>query len=204
MTGSREQHWDNVYATKAETTVSWYEPSADLSLKLIARTGVAKSAPILDVGAGVSHLPEGLLKAGYTDITVLDVSAEAIQRLTTRQAPGAPVRGIVADVTSWQPDRAYGLWHDRAVLHFLIDEADRAAYRRTLLAALARDGHAIIATFAPSGPERCSGLPVRRYGAADLQALFGETLTLRESIEFDHQTPGGATQRFHVAWLQRR
>ena len=200
---SRQQHWDKVYETKAEDAVSWFEASPELSLDLIARTGVPKSAPILDVGAGVSRLPERLVRAGYTDISVLDVSAEAIRRLTARQLPGSPVRGIVADVTTWQPDRAYAVWHDRAVLHFLVNEPDRAAYGRTLAAALAPGGHALIATFAPTGPERCSGLPVRRYGAADLTALFAGLLTLRDSFEVDHRTPSGQIQRFHVGWLQR-
>ena len=131
---------------------------------------------------------------------MLDVSAKAIARLNTRHAP---IRGIVADVTTWQPDRRYAVWHDRAVLHFLVEEADCVAYRRTLMAALAPDGHAVIATFAPSGPERCSGLPVRRHGAADLVTLFGPTLVLKDSFEFDHRAPGGAVQRFHAAGMTR-
>jgi trans-aconitate methyltransferase len=192
-----------VYRGKAEDELSWFEASPETSLDLITRTGVAKSAPIVDVGGGVSRLAGRLIEAGFTDVTVLDVSAEAIRLLSARLPAGAPVRRIVADVTRWRPDRTYAIWHDRAVLHFLTDEAGRAAYRRALLAALDPGGQAIIATFAPSGPERCSGLPVRRYGAADLEAFVGDAFTLLESFEFDHITPAGRSQRFHVARLRR-
>ncbi len=200
---SRQLHWDKVYETKGEDQVSWFEPEPTLSLDLIARTGAAKTDAIIDVGAGTSRLPEILVRDGYTDITVLDVSEQAIGKMLARQPAGSPVRGIVADIATWQPERSYSVWHDRAVLHFLLDDAERDGYRRALLAALKPGGQAIIATFAPTGPERCSGLPVRRYGAADLQALFGDALSLEESFEFDHPTPGGAIQRFHVARLKR-
>jgi hypothetical protein len=204
-------HWDAVYRTRGEAAVSWYERQPEISLRLIERTGVPKDAPVLDVGGGLSRLPESLLAAGHRDITVLDISGEAIRRLLARQAdhaPGegrveGPVKGIVADITRWRPRRSYAIWHDRAVLHFLTGEADRIAYRDTLLAALRPQGHAIIATFAPSGPERCSGLPVRRYDAQALGLLLGEGFALRDSFEFDHHTPAGNIQRFHVGWLQR-
>jgi SAM-dependent methyltransferase len=203
-TPSRRDHWDGVYGAKAEDEVSWFEASPEISLRLIERTGIAKSAPILDVGGGLSRLASRLVAAGYSDVTVMDISAEAIRRLLQRPAPDSAVQTILADVTAWQPGRAYEIWHDRAVLHFLIDERDREAYRSALDAALAPQGQALIATFAPSGPEKCSGLPVRRYGAADLEALFGDGFALLETFEFDHQTPTGRVQRFHVGRLQRR
>jgi SAM-dependent methyltransferase len=206
-------HWDAVYQSKAETAVSWFEQEPRISLRLIERTGAPKDAPILDVGGGLSRLPECLAAAGYRDITVLDISGEAIRRLLERQAgqvrqagrtaEQGGIEGIVADITNWRPPRDYAVWHDRAVLHFLTGEDDRIAYRDALLAGLRPQGHAIIATFAPSGPERCSGLPVRRYDAQALGLLLGEGFALRDSFEFDHRTPAGAVQRFHVGWLQR-
>jgi trans-aconitate methyltransferase len=204
MTDYSAEYWDEIYRTKLENEVSWFEDKPKLSLGLIERTGVPKDAPILDVGGGLSRLPDSVLAAGYTDITILDISSEAIRQIMLRYTDTTSVRGIAADVTLWRPDRAYAVWHDRAVLHFLTAEGDRAAYRDTLLAALAPQGHALIATFAPSGPERCSGLPVRRHGAADLQTLLGDGFDLRDSFEFDHYTPSGRVQRFHVGWLQRR
>jgi hypothetical protein len=201
---SRQQHWDDVYGLNAEDEVSWFEASPRISLALIGRSGLARSSPIIDIGAGVSRLPAQLLASGYSDITVLDLSTKAVGYLIEHQISRDSVTGIVADVTTWQPDRAYKLWHDRAVLHFLTDEADRARYRDTLLTALAPGEQAVITTFAPSGPERCSGLPVQRYGAAEIKAFAGSAFTMQESFEFDHTTPAGRIQRFHVARLMRR
>ncbi len=163
MANVLQHHWNEVYGTKGESEVSWFEASPDTSIEIIACTGIDKSAPIIDVGAGISRLPDRLVERGYTDITVLDISTEAVRRLTDRLPADAPVRGVVADVTEWRPDRTYQVWHDRAVLHFLTKEVDRAGYRRALNSGLATGGQAIIATFALSGPERCSGLPVQRY-----------------------------------------
>jgi len=202
-TPARRKHWDDVYGRKAESEVSWFEATPSRSLELIEQTGVGRSAPIIDIGGGLSRLADSLVAAGYADVTVLDISGEAVRQLMARQPPGAPVHAIVSDVTTWQPDRTYAVWHDRAVLHFLLDEADRSAYRSKLLTALASQGHVIIATFAPSGPERCSGLPVRRYGREDLQAWLGKEFVLLDSFEFDHTTPSGAVQRFHVGRFQR-
>ncbi len=200
----RSQHWDDVFGRKAENEVSWFEVLPSRSLELIRQTGVARSASIIDIGGGLSRLADSLVEAGYTDVTVLDISANAVGHLLARQKPGSPVHGIVSDVTEWQPDRRYAVWHDRAVLHFLIEEDDRRAYRSKLLAALAPQGHVIIATFAPTGPERCSGLPVRRYGREELLAWLGGEFALLDSVEFDHATPGGSIQRFHVGRFQRR
>ena len=194
----RKAHWDVVYATKAEDEVSWYEPFPETSLELIARTGVPKHAAIIDIGGGLSRLADRLAANGYSDLTRLDISSEAIDRLATRQGPGSPIEGIVADVSTWRPERRYDVWHDRAVLHFLIEEADRAHYRNNLLAALRPGGQAVIATFAPSGPERCSGLAVRRYDGRELAEFLGGEFAELESFEFDHRMPGGGMQRFHV------
>ena len=203
MDEDRKTHWDGVYGTKAETDVSWFEPAADLSLDLIARTGAEPDAAIIDVGGGLSPLADGLAARGHTDITVLDISAEAIGKRLKRQPAGSPIQGIVADITQWRPARAYDVWHDRAVLHFLTSDEDRAAYHRALSEGLATGGQAIIATFAPTGPERCSGLPVRRYGPSDLTAFLGPRFQLIEAFEFDHETPGGSVQRFHVGRLKK-
>lgn len=201
MTDSRQCHWDEVYETRAETDVSWFEATPELSLDLIRRTNTAPEAAIIDVGGGLSHLAGALIEAGHSDVTVLDISETAITRLDRH---GGRVRGIAADITAWMPDRLYKVWHDRAVLHFLTEEADRDAYRRALLASLVPGGQAIIATFAPSGPERCSGLSVRRYGREDLEAWLGDAFDMAESFEFDHLTPAQRVQRFHVGRLQRR
>jgi trans-aconitate methyltransferase len=131
---------------------------------------------------------------------VLDISEAAIRRQVER---GGRARVIVADITRWTPRRRYQVWHDRAVLHFLTEDADWAGYRRALLAGLEPGGQVIIATFAPSGPDRCSGLPVRRYGREELESFLGDESEVVESFEFDHVTPAERVQRFHVGRLKR-
>jgi len=204
----RAAHWDHVFASRDETTTSWYEASPDLALEVIAQLKLEPDAPIVDVGTGLSRLPDRLLALGYHDLTLLDVSAEAIARGQRRRieaglTAASGLATVVGDVTAWRPRRRFRLWHDRVVLHFLTDEADRAAYRQVLEAAVVPGGHALVATFAPDGPERCSGLPVRRYGPGELAAFAAPTFELAESLRFDHPTPAGAVQRCHLGHLRR-
>lgn len=201
MTDDRRGHWNAVYASKTDRQVSWFEEDAAASLELTLRAGEAASRGIIDVGAGTSRFVDGLLAAGYRDITLLDVSRATRLRLG---GPGRKVTTIVADVAAWRSNRTFGLWHDRAVLHFLTDERDRSAYRAALLAATVSDSQAIIATFAPSGPGKCSGLAVRRYGLDDMRAFLGDAFAIVESFERDHVTPWETVQRFHIARAVRR
>ena len=203
MPGS-STHWNDVYATKAEDAVSWFEELPERSLAMVAQTGVGKGDPVIDIGGGLSRLADALLAEGYTDVSVLDISREAIDRLIARNGGDARLTGMVSDITAFEPPRRYALWHDRAVLHFLTGEADRAAYRAALMAGLAPGGHLVVATFAPDGPEKCSGLPVRRYGLDDFDAFFGPQFTRVSDERFTHVTPSGAEQRFQAAHYRRR
>ncbi len=194
---TRREHWDAVYAAKGEDEVSWFQESPVRSLDLVAQTAVAKSAPVIDVGGGASRLIDALVDAGYTDTTVLDISKRAIALAQDRLGRfQSSVDWIVADITTWTPRRRYALWHDRAVFHFLTEEKDRAAYRDALARGLAADGHVVIAAFGPDGPEKCSGLPVVRYGRDDIAAVFDGLLELKDAVAEDHLTPGGARQAF--------
>jgi SAM-dependent methyltransferase len=195
-------HWDAVYATRDETAVSWFEADAPPRVALIARHLPDRAAAILDVGSGLTRLLPALRAEGHTDLTALDISAEAIARARLRSPDIADcVAWIVADVADWTPERRFALWHDRAVLHFLTDEPARAGYRRALEAGTAPGSLAILSTFAPDGPTRCSGLPVRRHGRAEFEAFLGPGWRTAESSGATHRTPGGAKQRFwtHVA-----
>lgn len=197
----RQAHWNEVYAHKEPDAVSWYQREPALSLELIGRAGVPAGARIVDVGSGASGLVDRLYDRGYR-VTVLDLAESALERSRTRLgARAADVDWIVDDVTSWQPDRTYDLWHDRAVFHFFTDPADRAGYRRALEAGLAPGGHAVIATFAPDGPERCSGLPVVRWSAEELADELG--LLLVAELREAHRTPAGGIQSFTWALLRR-
>lgn len=198
-------HWDEVYTKKAVDAVSWYRPHLDRSLELIAEAALSLDAPILDVGGGASTLPRDLLDRGYTDVSVLDISAAAIERAQeVVGADAARVHWLVGDVTTIAlPAGRYALWHDRAVFHFLTDEAARAAYIDQVTRALAPGGRIIVATFGPDGPEKCSGLPVVRYDDAGLQRQFGAAFERMHCLEETHTTPWGSTQAF-VYCLCRR
>lgn len=201
----RHGHWENVYASKAETEVSWYQEYPTPSLELIAATGVAPSSAIVDVGGGTSHLVDALLEKGFQDITVLDLSEAALLRSKARLGTRAHyAHWVVADVTMWQPPRSYDIWHDRAAFHFLNEERDRTAYVTCLAKALKPHGHAIMATFAPDGPERCSGLPVVRYDADSLAQILGDGFELIETPRHAHRTPSGMEQRFQFSLFRRR
>jgi SAM-dependent methyltransferase len=190
-------HWDNVYRTKATDSVSWYQPSPDGSLAAIARTGVSLSAPVIDVGGGASLLADRLFERGYTDLTVLDTAGSALDIVRKRiGTSAAKVEFIVADVVHWMPQRTYAVWHDRAVFHFLTSDADRAAYVRALNAGLGAGGFLILATFAADGPEKCSGLPVRRHDPVALAAAVGTGFRTVDIWREDHMTPGGSIQPF--------
>jgi len=204
MSNLREQHWNDVYTRKREDEVSWFQPEAKLSLELIGQCGLALDARLIDIGGGASRLVDGLLARGFEDITVLDLSLAALGKARERLGDrGARVHWMVADATAFTPSSSYALWHDRAVFHFLTLPAERATYLRALERGLALGGHLIIATFAPDGPERCSGLEVARYDAAELAAVLGPSFELVESRREEHATPSGGMQPFTFARFVR-
>ncbi|MCS6849219.1 MAG: class I SAM-dependent methyltransferase [Anaerolineae bacterium] len=194
---SRKAHWDQVYRTKGPQDVSWYQRRPDLSLALIAASGVSKDAGIIDVGGGASTLVDFLLDEGYTGLAVLDVSGVALSYSRLRLgARAAAVEWFEADVTSFTPPRRFGLWHDRAVLHFLTSADDRRAYFATLRRTLQASGAVVISTFALDGPPKCSGLDVVRYDERAIQAELGAEFQLQEVRCETHIAPWKSEQRF--------
>jgi 2-polyprenyl-3-methyl-5-hydroxy-6-metoxy-1,4-benzoquinol methylase len=201
---NRGEHWENVYRTKGEREVSWFQETPALSLELIRSVGATHHSPIVDIGGGASRLVDAMVDEGYEAVSVLDLSESALAAVKTRLGQAAArVTWIVADVVAWQPRQHYDVWHDRAAFHFLTDAADRSAYAARLREALRPGGHAIIATFALDGPERCSGLPVVRYDAASLGQILGDAFSLIETRRHDHHTPMGSTQRFQFSVFRR-
>jgi ubiquinone/menaquinone biosynthesis C-methylase UbiE len=197
---SRQIHWENVYETKGEREVSWFQESPVPSLELIALAGATPASAIVDIGGGASRLVNSLLARGYQDLTVLDLSSAALA--TTRERLGNDadrVKWIVADVTTWQPSERYEVWHDRAAFHFLNAPEEQTAYVECLRRALKIGGHAIIGTFALDGPEKCSGLAVTRHSSETIGALLGYGFRLVESRRHQHATPWQSVQNFQFS-----
>jgi len=190
----RTTHWDTVYETRGAHGISWYQREPSTSLELFDALGATPDTAVIDIGGGASTLVDHLVARSFRDVTVLDLSASALDLARTRIGPAPAVTWVAADVLRWQPPRPYGLWHDRAVFHFFVDDADRAAYLTTLRAAVPT-GAVVLATFAPDGPDSCSGLPVARYGPDELADLLDgfDVLEVRRHI---HHTPSGAEQPF--------
>jgi tRNA A58 N-methylase Trm61 len=194
--------WNQAFAEGDEQR-SWYEQHPAQSLRAIEQVVPRGAAPIIDAGAGSSRLSGALLAAGYTDVTVLDISATALELARRRLGAKADrIIWIAADLLQWRPPRQYAVWHDRAVMHFFVDVDDRRNYSETLRAALAPGGYAIICTFAPDGPEYCSGLPVRRSSAAEILDVLGNEFTVVATCIKTHTTPSGSAQPF--TWLTAR
>jgi len=196
-------HWENVYATKDAEKVSWFEESPALSLELIEAAYLGR-AGVIDIGGGASRLAGALVAAGYAPVTVLDLSANALAVAKADLGMRADaVEWIVADVTEWRSAKRYDVWHDRAAFHFLTDLAQQRAYAEALRSALDPGGIAIIGTFAPDGPERCSGLPVSRHDAASISAVLGTGFQLVRERRHEHVTPGGSVQKFQFSTFRR-
>lgn len=200
-----KQHWEEVYTTKSTDSVSWFQPHADLSMNLIRATGMGKDAGIIDVGGGASTLVDDLLANGYSDLTVLDLSAHAMEAARQRLGKDeSMVRWIEADITEVDlPTRRYDIWHDRAVFHFLTTPEQREAYVQTVFRSVKPGGHVIVATFAEDGPLECSGLPVMRYRPEELHDQFGEAFTLLNHTKEAHHTPAGKVQQFVYCYCRR-
>lgn len=193
-------HWNEAFAGDV-TSRGWYQPNADVDWSMVGE--ISDTAAVLDVGGGASAWVDGALDRGFTDITVLDWAEIGLrlaqQRLGSRSDD---VTWIVGDVTTWQPERAYQLWHDRAVLHFLLDERDKHSYRRTLLSATERGSILVLGVFNESGPSMCAGLPVHRWSVSAMKDFLGNDFTLERQLEQQHRRPDGDMQDY--VWVRAR
>lgn len=201
----RRTHWQTVYRTKRADSVSWYRPHLELSLDLLTGAGLCPDSRVIDIGGGASTLVDDLLDLDVRQVSVLDVSEEALARARERLGERAKLvtwyAGDLLDTAL--PPGGFDFWHDRAVLHFLTREADVCRYARIAASAVAVGGHAVIAGFAPDGPERCSGLPVVRRSAEDIAAIFSPAFVLVQARAEHHRTPAGADQSFAYALMRR-
>ena len=202
---STKTHWEHIYETKSPTQVSWYQEHAKFSMQYIQNTGIRKTDQIIDIGGGASSLVDDLLAADFQNISILDVSQTALQ--VARERLGARAEGVTwieADITQAKlPHQAYDVWHDRAVFHFLTKASDRQSYIDTVRHAIRKGGHVIVATFAPDGPDRCSGLEVVRYSPESLHGEFGDGFEVVDSTHETHHTPFGTEQKFIYCYCRK-
>jgi 2-polyprenyl-3-methyl-5-hydroxy-6-metoxy-1,4-benzoquinol methylase len=193
-----QDHWQHIYQTKSPVETSWFEPRLQTSLDWISEAAPDRSASIIDVGGGESTLSDDLLAMHYRSLTVLDIAKAAITKSRNRLGAAAEkINWLVGNVIEVAlPPRAYDVWHDRAVFHFLTEPDQRLAYVRQLSSSLKTGGHVVIATFGPQGPEKCSGLVTMRYNAESLQRELGQDFRLVRSSVVEHHTPFGTAQQF--------
>lgn len=204
MEATLENHWETVYQTKDTTKVGWHQTKPQISLDFISKTHLPKNASVLDVGGGDSKLVDYLLADGFQDITVLDISETALEKIKHRlKERQVQVKFVVSNILDFHPIEKISLWHDRAVFHFLTGEKEQKDYLRLAQENIVSGGYLIIATFSKSGPSICSGLPVQQYDIQDLEEFFRLEFHLLEGINYDHITPGGSPQNYSVCLFQR-
>ncbi|MCC5816155.1 MAG: class I SAM-dependent methyltransferase [Leptospira sp.] len=201
---SRKSHWENVYNSKKLEEVSWFQPKPETTLSFLSTYKVPLSARIIDIGGGDSYLVDHLLDLGYTNVSVLDISEKALERVKARLAERAKlVQWIVSDAAKFVPDVEYDFWHDRAAFHFLTDPSDIAHYVESAKKGIRKGGNLVVGTFSDKGPLKCSGLEIRQYTKDSMVATFGEDFNLLDSNVLDHKTPGGNVQNFIFCGFER-
>lgn len=200
----RATHWEDVYSRNPVMSLSWFEREPTTSLRLIDEVASGPTDGLIDVGAGASSLVDQLVEHGFTDVSVLDVSQLALNEVRLRLGEKAPrVTFVAQDVLTWQPDRQYNIWHDRAVFHFLTEETDRERYVEIAAQTIRLRGLLLLATFAEDGATQCSGLPVARYSVGDLKEVFSASFSLVKQEREEHVTPAGVVQPFTWVVLRR-
>jgi len=198
-------HWENVYQKESPEELSWYQDKPEISLKLIAATGVGFDGNLIDIGGGTSKLASLLVAQGYTKVTVLDIAAHSIEQAKLALGEQAnKLQWIEADATNYNFAEKYDIWHDRAVFHFLTDIHDRKRYVDAAQQSLKTDGHLIIATFGLKGPRKCSGLHVVRYSPETLHNELGKNFDLVETFIEVHSTPSKVQQEFIYCHFTKR
>lgn len=200
-----KRHWDKIYRVKPPSNLGWYQALPEISLRLIEETGISRNQPIIDIGGGASNLVDYLLDRGHSDVSVLDVSDEAIKATKKRLGQQAnTVKWYENNILQFQIDKTFDIWHDRALFHFLTDAKEKKTYVSKLDNHLSETGHVIIATFSLSGPKRCSGLDVVRYDEERIQKEFNGILNLYNVTLETHITPTQMEQKFKYFCFKRK
>lgn len=194
---ARKKHWENIYQTKEFENLSWYEPVPETSLNFLKQSNIQKDAKIIDIGGGDSYFADNLLRQGYTDITVLDISENALQKAKKRLGPDASkIKWIVADAATFKPAEKYHFWHDRAAFHFLTEEEEINHYIQTVQESIEPEGIFVLGTFSKEGPEKCSGISIKQYSESEMTNRLKKYFQKVKCISMEHHTPSGKIQSF--------
>lgn len=199
-----KQHWESIYEKKSLMEVSWYEPIPETSLSFIEECYLLKDAAIIDIGGGDSFFSEGLLKEGYTNLSVLDISGKSIQRAKERLGKNAnKIHWVESDILDFKPAQQYDVWHDRAAFHFLTHREDQKRYIQIVHHALRDNGYLLLAPFSDAGPDKCSGLPVQQYSEESMEKLLNPYFKKVKCIRQEHATPFNTMQSFLFCSFKR-
>ena len=197
MNSDLKSHWENIYSTKNEDGVSWFQEYPKTSIDLIEKYSSNKSISIIDIGSGRSRILKNLIDNEFENLTYLDISEEASFKskisLGNKQDL---VQWHVANVLDFNTDNNFAIWHDRAVFHFLISKEDVEKYKQVALKNIVKGGYLILGTFSENGPEKCSELNVSRYSPESLKKIFYPEFKMIESFTIDHKTPFDTNQNF--------
>lgn len=201
----KKQHWENVFATKQETEVSWYQQKPQTSINFFIENNIPKDAKIIDIGGGDSYLIDNLLELGFTNLTLLDISTNALERIKNRLgAKQEKVTFMVSDVLDFQPETSFDVWHDRASFHFLTEENNIQNYQKLVSDSLNNEGLLIVGTFSEDGPLKCSGLEISQYSEEKIESIFGTKFSKIKCFTEDHQTPFDSIQNFIFCSFKRK
>ena len=199
----KKEHWEQVYKTKTTDQVSWTQENPKTSLVYIKACKLPENAALIDIGGGDSLLVDYLLEEGYNQITVLDISEQAIKRAQERLGSLADkVTWIVSDILDFKPKMTYDLWHDRATFHFLTTATEIETYKNTVKNWV--DTYMVLGVFSKEGPLKCSGLPITQYNVTELRACFGDAFEVLHEQTEDHSTPFDTLQNFQFAHLKKK
>ena len=205
MNTSKKEHWENVFATKQESEVSWYQSKPQTSINFFIKNAIPKDAKVIDIGGGDSYLIDNLLELGYTNLFLLDFSENAINRIKNRLGANAEkVTFIVSDILDFQPETTFDVWHDRASFHFLTTEKDIDNYQKLVSNSLANNGFLFVGTFSENGPLKCSGLEITQYSESKLERIFVTDFTKLNCFTENHLTPFDTVQNFIFCTFKKK